>query len=352
MGESLDQSPGDGEKREPEATKPIESSAAEPSGDGPQPQAGDDEPQPQAGNDGPQPQAGNDGPQPQAGNEEPPWVEASEDTPSDLPWLEAPQLDAADPAAAPQPEAVNDRESELATVTNVESTAPAPATPARSSRFPLLAATIALAAALGAFLGSVTTSGIARLFAQAPAISKTADVKTADIRTADVRDLMQALKAELGELAALKASLEGATRNANTQFAKIAERLDGIEHAELDPAAKLAHVAETLDRIEKRQAAAPETTASITAAAAAVSTSAAAPAAPPASEPNAGERVLDGWIVQDVRNGRALVESRYGGVFIVSAGSVIPGLGRVEAVKRQDGEWVVVTARGLITSRR
>ncbi len=43
--------------------------------------------------------------------------------------------------------------------------------------------------------------------------------------------------------------------------------------------------------------------------------------------------------MQDVHGGRALVESRYGGVFEVGAGSFLPGLGRVEAVKRQDGQW-------------
>ena len=53
--------------------------------------------------------------------------------------------------------------------------------------------------------------------------------------------------------------------------------------------------------------------------------------------------------MQDVRRGHALVEHRYGALFTVSAGSVLPGLGLVEWVKRQDGQWVVVTARGLIT---
>jgi len=28
---------------------------------------------------------------------------------------------------------------------------------------------------------------------------------------------------------------------------------------------------------------------------------------------------------------------------------VLPGAGHVDAVKRQDGQWVVITARGLIT---
>jgi hypothetical protein len=46
------------------------------------------------------------------------------------------------------------------------------------------------------------------------------------------------------------------------------------------------------------------------------------------------------------------VLSRFGGVFDVSSGSVLPGLGRVETVKREDGQWVVVTARGTITSGR
>jgi hypothetical protein len=37
-------------------------------------------------------------------------------------------------------------------------------------------------------------------------------------------------------------------------------------------------------------------------------------------------------------------------VFVVGTGGSLPGLGRVEAIKRQDGQWVVVTARGTITS--
>jgi hypothetical protein len=42
----------------------------------------------------------------------------------------------------------------------------------------------------------------------------------------------QAIKAELAELSALKTNLEGATRNLNSQFARLAERLDRIERAE------------------------------------------------------------------------------------------------------------------------
>ena len=54
--------------------------------------------------------------------------------------------------------------------------------------------------------------------------------------------------------------------------------------------------------------------------------------------------------MQDVRGNRALVASRYGGMFAVAAGGFLPGLGRVETIKREDGQWVVVTGRGVITS--
>ena len=77
-----------------------------------------------------------------------------------------------------------------------------------------------------------------------------------------------------------------------------------------------------------------------------------APMTTPPAEPKIVDRIVEDWVVQDVRGGRALVEGRYGGLFEVGAGSILPGLGRVEAVKRQDGQWVVVTARGVITSGR
>jgi hypothetical protein len=51
-----------------------------------------------------------------------------------------------------------------------------------------------------------------------------------------------------------------------------------------------------------------------------------------------------------VRGRHALVENRQGDLFEITDDSTLPGVGRVEGIKRQDGQWVVVTARGLITS--
>jgi hypothetical protein len=61
-------------------------------------------------------------------------------------------------------------------------------------------------------------------------------------------------------------------------------------------------------------------------------------------------QTVDGWVLRDITNDGAVIEGRQG-LFEVLAGDAMPGLGRVEAIKRQDGRWVVVTTKGLIVAR-
>jgi hypothetical protein len=206
-----------------------------------------------------------------------------------------------------------------------------------SIRFALLAASIALAGVAGSLGGSLIASEVMRRPAAEAAVARTAD-------TRDTRDVIQALKAQLAELSALKTSLDGANHTASTQLAKISDRLDALERAQSDPSGKLARLADAVDRLEKRSGVAPETTGSIAA------NQPAAAAATPAPDTTVAGPVLKDWVVQEVHNGRALIESRYGAEFFVASGSVLPGLGTVQAVKRQNGEWVVVTTKGVITS--
>jgi hypothetical protein len=199
--------------------------------------------------------------------------------------------------------------------TEPESEAHASATAVPSTRFLALAASVAFAAAFGSFVGSVSGSGLAHFVYAEPAAAPVAASSEASA------DTLRAVKQQLAELSAIKANLDTASRNSTSQFAKLADRLDKID----------------------QHTAAAETTGSIAAAPAA-----SAPTAP--SEPKLTDRVLPNWVVQDVHSGRALVESSRGGLFEVSAGSVLPGLGRVGSVERQDGQWVVVTENGMITS--
>jgi hypothetical protein len=246
-----------------------------------------------------------------------------------LPVVWSPRLDAgedADDAAEAHAEAVD--APPAADEAIEEPTAATPST--RPSRFALLAASVAVAAAVGAVAGSLSATGIAHL-ASAPPVSRIArDVPSA-----------QAMKAEIAELAALKVDIDNASRSVNGQFARLADRLDRVEHAQSDPAGKLAHIAEAVDRLEKHVAAAsaaPEITGSIPTGSSAANAS---------KQP---DKILHDWIVDDVRGGRALVENRYGAVFAVTPGSVLPGVGHVQTIKRQDGDWIVLTERGIITS--
>jgi hypothetical protein len=258
-------------------------------------------------------------------------ADSSEANKEDLPRAEAPTLEAVE--RPPAIEAAADAASEAAEEPAAAGGAAAVAAPERSSRFALLAASLALAAGLGAVVGSLSASGLAHLSPVAAATPKSGVEANA----------LQAVKAELAELSALKASLDGTARNANSQFAKIADRLDRVERAQIEPAAKIAHMAEAIDRLEKKNV--------LAAASAAPETTGAIPNKQPAAlaEAKLPDKILPNWVVQDVRRGRALVENSNGGVFAVVAGSVLPGLGLVESIKRQDGQWVVVTARGVIT---
>jgi hypothetical protein len=247
-----------------------------------------------------------------------------------LPVVDAPKLDASDAAMPPAVAAFIEMSRATASEdAGARFTVAKAAATLRPSRFTVFAAGFALAAALGALVGSLSASGLAQLWQPAPAKSATADA-----------GLLQAMKVEL---AAMKASLDVAARSANSQVAKIADRLERVERSGSEPATKLTHIAESVDRLERKSAAmatALEATGAISATEAA------------RTEPKITDRLLEGWIVQDVRRGRALVESREGGMFVVTTGASLPGLGRVEAIKRQDGQWVVVTARGMITSQQ
>jgi hypothetical protein len=160
------------------------------------------------------------------------------------------------------------------------------------------------------------------------------------------------------EIVALKSSLEHNSKTTTGQINKASDRLDKVEKAQAEPAAKLAKLSETVDKLRTAQASAT-TAAAAPAPAKEVTGSipqqqaAAAPAPTPTAPPKpevARLPTVEGWVLRDVANGSALIESRRG-MYEVYAGDPIPGLGRVDAIRRQDGRWVVVTSKGLIVAR-
>ncbi|MEA2822646.1 MAG: hypothetical protein QOJ86_4650, partial [Bradyrhizobium sp.] len=217
-------------------------------------------------------------------------------------------------------------------------------------RVAALAAVIALAAVAGAIGGALATAG----FGHAPGDSA---------KVASSRALEDTIARIDTEVAALRTSLEQVSKHSASQISKTTDRLDKVEKAQAEPAAKLAKLSETVEKLRTASAVAAPAAAPVAAAAAApaapkestgsIQTANAGPAQVPLPAPKpevARLPTVEGWVLRDVGNGSALIEGRQG-IFEVYAGDPIPGLGRIDAIRKQDGRWVVVTSRGLIVGR-
>jgi hypothetical protein len=71
---------------------------------------------------------------------------------------------------------------------------------------------------------------------------------------------------------------------------------------------------------------------------------------PLAPVPETRPATVPGWIVRQVYKGTAVLEGPGGGVWKVSRGEVVPGLGRVESILMWGGHWIVATRQGLVSS--
>src|SRR5665213_87233 len=255
------------------------------------------------------------------------------ESPSISPVIETPEVlaDVAVPPIELKAESKLGPEIEPKIESKIEST-PEPAAAAslfvlrpRHKRYALLAATVTLAAALGAIVGALASGG-----SQAPPKPDTAAI-------AESKAMQQSL-ARLGkEVTTLKANLEAANRTAHSQMAKISEKLEHAS-AEITGSISAPQTAAPLQAPLPATAAAPLPTPR--------PTIASVEAQPPGRTP-----VVANWTIHAQRGGYVYVEN-HGEIYQVVLGAPLPGLGPVESVKRQDGRWVVTTPRGLIVSMR
>ena len=190
----------------------------------------------------------------------------------------------------------------------------------RHKRHAVLAASVAIAAALGAIVGAATSGGF----------SKPADI---DIAAVEENKAMQQSVARLAkEITSRKASLEAANKSASSQIAKISERLNresAGSTGSVTPVQTVQPATQTSAPLPtpRRETAGPET------------------------QPPARLAILTDWSIRDTRDGYVYVQG-HGDVYQVVPGAPLPGLGPVEQIKRQDGRWLVVTPKGIIVSMR
>jgi hypothetical protein len=205
-------------------------------------------------------------------------------------------------------------------------------------RIAALAAVVALAILAGALGGALATVALTHVAGD-------------DAATPGNHALEASVARIDAEILALKAGVEHTSRLGMSQFNKTSDRLDKLEKAQTEPAAKIAKLSEAVEKLR----AAPVTAPAPVAAAAGTKdvTGSISPPAAPAAAPKvevARLPTVEGWVLRDVARGGALIEGRQG-IYEVYAGDPVPGLGRVDAIRRQDGRWVVVTSKGLIVAR-
>ena len=141
-----------------------------------------------------------------------------------------------------------------------------------------------------------------------------------------------------------------------SEFADVLARLDKLEKrvaVAAAPASEFADITTRLNKLEKRAAVPAPSSAKPLASASPKQSSLMAGQEPSASNetarPDNPGPLLRDYSVEDVRDGVAVVDSRYGPQE-VARGDFIPGAGRVLRIEKRGGDWVVLTSRGVIAS--
>ncbi|WP_420132359.1 hypothetical protein [Rhodopseudomonas sp.] len=208
----------------------------------------------------------------------------------------------------------------------------------------LVAVAVILAAIAGAAGGALSNAGFVHLGGSNEAAAHAqSQARALDTQVAKLQ----------AEVAALKDSVDQATKTTSAQIGKATDRLEKIEKAQAEPAQKIAKLTETVEKLRTAQAEKPAPAPAPTQVASAAQdvTGSVSPKPAAAKQSDVGRLpTVEGWVLRDVYDGAAVVVGRPG-TFEVYAGDPLPGLGRVDAIRRQDGRWVVVTSRGLIVAR-
>jgi hypothetical protein len=202
--------------------------------------------------------------------------------------------------------------------------------PATTGQKILRGATVAVAIAIGATGGTFSAIGFLE-YTQLTQVTEAAPMPTL---VDENRAVWSAVTQLQNDIAVLKSNSESTPRIGNSNAGS-----SNSTTTSNNTNGPLSNLNERFDRIERRidALAIKETTGSVPAAL----QSKVAPNAP-----------LAGWSVRDVYRNAALIQGAKLGMMEVSPGDNIPGLGRIQSIRQQDGRWVVITSRGIIAQPR
>ncbi|OKO81439.1 hypothetical protein AC629_25605 [Bradyrhizobium sp. NAS80.1] len=203
--------------------------------------------------------------------------------------------------------------------------------------------------AVAAILVVCACTGVIAYLTTQPAQNNVA----ANTEIRNLRETVAMLRKQLSgvseNLDSLRTAVDQASKATNDRFGRFAENLDRIERVSSSSTAKLDKLA-----LAQTQAPAP---------AMAPSQPSLPPAPMMASVPateitgsvppseRAPRKVVKGWSVRQAYEGIAILQSPNGVVEVV-LGQQVPGLGRIEEIKNENGRLVVESSGGVIYSSR
>ena len=148
----------------------------------------------------------------------------------------------------------------------------------------------------------------------------------------------------------LRTAVDQSSKATNDRFGRFAENLDRIERVSSSSTVKLDKLAQA-----QAQAPAPTLAQSQPSQAAPMMASLAAPevtgSVPPSERASAPRKVVKGWSVRQAYEGIAILQSP-NGVIEAVLGQQVPGLGRIEEIRTENGRLVVESSGGVIYSSR
>jgi len=206
-------------------------------------------------------------------------------------------------------------------------------------------ATLAVAAVL---VVCACTGVIAYLTTTQPAQNNIA----ANTEIRNLRETVAQLRKQVSgvseNLDGLRTAVDQSSKATNDRFGRFAENLDRIERVSSSSTAKLDKLAQV-----QAQAPVPATVASQPPATQAMPmmASAAAPEITGSVPPSAPRKVIKGWSVRQAYEGIAILQSP-NGVIEAVLGQQVPGLGRIEDIRNENGRLVVESSGGVVYSSR
>ncbi|MCS3927310.1 hypothetical protein M2175_002341 [Bradyrhizobium elkanii] len=201
--------------------------------------------------------------------------------------------------------------------------------------------------AVAAILVVCACTGVIAYLTTQPAQSNVA----ANTEIRNLRETVALLRKQVSgvseNLDGLRTAVDQSSKATNDRFGRFAENLDRIERVSSSSTVKL-------DKLAQAQAQAPAPAAVASQSPSQTMPMMASVAAPEITgsvPPSAPRKVVKGWSVRQAYEGIAILQGP-NGVIEAVLGQQVPGLGRIEEIKNENGRLVVESSGGVIYSSR